>query len=201
MTTDDLAYCWGQNGGGTLGDNTTTDRTTPVRVRGGHRFRDVRAGYSATCGVATTGESYCWGTNTYGEIGDNTIINRLIPRLVRGKHSFRRIVPGSGYACGVTTADKAYCWGRNDFGQLGDGTTIDRHLPTPVAGNRTFKNVSAGDAQPAGSRPAAWYTAGAATPTAPGRRHHDQPHSAGARQDHGHARRRVPGRPHILRAA
>jgi alpha-tubulin suppressor-like RCC1 family protein len=143
VTTDDLAYCWGDNSGGQLGDKTTTPRTTPVRVLGGHKFRDVRGGFSATCGVATTGESYCWGTNLYGEIGDNTIINRLVPRLVRGGHSFRRIVAGSGYACGVTTADKAYCWGRNDFGQLGDGTTTERHLPTPVVGNRGFKNVSA----------------------------------------------------------
>ena len=150
VTTDDLAYCWGDNSGGQLGDKTTTGRTTPVRVLGGHKFRDVRAGYSHTCGVATTGESYCWGTNLYGEMGDNTLINRLVPRLVRGGHSFRRIVPGSGYSCGVTTADKAYCWGRNEWGQLGDGTTTERHLPTAVAGSRAFKNVSASSSHTCG---------------------------------------------------
>ena len=153
VTVDDVAYCWGENGGGQLGDKTTTSRTVPVRVLGGHKFRDVRAGWGATCGVATTGESYCWGTNTHGEIGDNSIVTRLIPRLVRGRHSFRRIVAGSGYACGVTTAGKAYCWGQNDSGQLGDGTTTERHLPTPVAGNRDWKNVSANS----------WHTCGFTT--------------------------------------
>jgi alpha-tubulin suppressor-like RCC1 family protein len=143
VTTDDLAYCWGDNSGGQLGDKTTVSKPTPVRVLGGHKFRDVRAGYSHNCGVATTGESYCWGTNLYGEMGDNTLINRLVPRLVRGGFSFRRIVAGANYACGVTTADKAYCWGRNEWGQLGDGTSTERHLPTAVAGNRSFKNVSA----------------------------------------------------------
>jgi alpha-tubulin suppressor-like RCC1 family protein len=142
VTTDDLAYCWGDNGAGELGDKTTTPRTAPIKVLGGHKFRDVRVGYGFSCGVATTGESYCWGDNGFGEIGDNTIITRLVPRLVRGGQAFRRIVPGGQYACGVTTSDKAYCWGRNAWGQLGDGTTTDRHLPTAVAGNRSYKNVS-----------------------------------------------------------
>jgi alpha-tubulin suppressor-like RCC1 family protein len=144
VTFDDLAYCWGDNFRGALGDKTTTDRGTPVAVLGGHRFRDIRAAFSSTCGVTTSNEPYCWGDNRYGQVGDNTIIQRLVPRLVRGGLAFRRIVPSVYYACGVTTADKAYCWGRNASGQLGDGTTTDRHLPTLLAGGRNYKNVSPG---------------------------------------------------------
>ena len=35
VTTDDLAYCWGTNGSGQLGDGTTNPRSRPHAVTGG----------------------------------------------------------------------------------------------------------------------------------------------------------------------
>jgi len=34
VTTDHLAYCWGDNGDGELGDGTTTDHLVPTPVAG-----------------------------------------------------------------------------------------------------------------------------------------------------------------------
>src|SRR4051812_1269542 len=51
VTTDHIAYCWGYNAYGQLGDGTTTLRRTPVAVASGLRFRQVSTGDFHTCGV------------------------------------------------------------------------------------------------------------------------------------------------------
>ncbi len=70
--TTRLAYCWGWNMYGQLGDGTTTDRSTPTAVSGGHAFVSLSGGDIQTCGVASTGTVYCWGNNSEGGLGNGT---------------------------------------------------------------------------------------------------------------------------------
>jgi alpha-tubulin suppressor-like RCC1 family protein len=145
VTTENVAYCWGSNLRGQLGDGTTTDRPIPVAVAGGLRFREVSASVM-TCGVTTRSVAYCWGANGAGMLGDGTTIDRLTPVAVAGGLRFRQLstTAASVHTCGVTTGDLAYCWGFNRNGQLGDGTTTDRSTPVAVAGGLQFRQVSAG---------------------------------------------------------
>lgn len=144
VTTDNLAYCWGANGG-TLGDGTTVDRLRPAAVLGGLRFRHVSAGDGQhTCGVTTDYRAYCWGLNNAGELGDGTTIKRSLPVPVAGGRQFLQVSAGLGYTCGITYADnRAYCWGGNTFGQLGVGDQVERLTPTAVHGGRRFRQISA----------------------------------------------------------
>ena len=41
LTSEGVAYCWGYNYYGAIGDGTATDRLTPVRVLGGLAFTSV----------------------------------------------------------------------------------------------------------------------------------------------------------------
>jgi len=144
VTAEDDAYCWGGNFSSQLGDGTSVDRTTPVRVLGGLKFRVVSAGEYTTCGLTTDGKAYCWGNNGTGMVGDGTTTLRATPMAVLGGLRFRRIDTGEGHTCGLREPDlKAYCWGYNRFGQLGDGTTIDRLTPVAVAGGRAFRQLAA----------------------------------------------------------
>jgi alpha-tubulin suppressor-like RCC1 family protein len=79
VTTAGAAYCWGLNNFGQLGDNSTTNRTSPVAVTGGLSFAAVSAGGQHTCGVTTAGTAYCWGSNSSGQLGNGTTITNLVP--------------------------------------------------------------------------------------------------------------------------
>jgi alpha-tubulin suppressor-like RCC1 family protein len=142
LTTDGLAYCWGDNLFGELGDGTTTSqRTSPSAVAGGHQFINVTAGSVLSCGVATDRRAWCWGFL----VGDGTLDERRTPVLVRGDLRFYQIVAGEFHTCGVTYPDRrAFCWGDNQFGQLGDGTTTERHAPVQVTGGLRFREVTLG---------------------------------------------------------
>lgn len=77
------AWCWGQNGGGNIGDNTTTSRRTPVAVCGGHSFTDIKSGSNYfTIGLDINGKAWAWGYNQYGELGDNTTTQKNTPVAV-----------------------------------------------------------------------------------------------------------------------
>ncbi len=62
VTTKGSMKCWGDNNFGELGDGTTTDRPTPVEVKGlDGDVAAIGARGSRTCAVMTSGEVKCWG--------------------------------------------------------------------------------------------------------------------------------------------
>jgi alpha-tubulin suppressor-like RCC1 family protein len=69
VSDESLAYCWGFNGAGRLGDGTETDRNVPTAVDGALIFSDISAGVLHTCGVTTECDVYCWGQNDAGQLG------------------------------------------------------------------------------------------------------------------------------------
>ena len=79
LTTAGVAYCWGFNSIGQLGDGTTTDRASPVLVGGGLSFAAVSTGSGHNCGLTTVGAVYCWGGNLHGQLGDGTTTDRSSP--------------------------------------------------------------------------------------------------------------------------
>jgi alpha-tubulin suppressor-like RCC1 family protein len=83
LVSSGMAYCWGSNQNGQLGDGSNTSRTAPTAVAAGITFVSVSPGGPHTCGRASDGLVYCWGLNTYGQLGDATATNRLTPTPVQ----------------------------------------------------------------------------------------------------------------------
>jgi len=85
LTRRGLAYCWGSNGAGQLGDGTRIAEETPVLVSGGIHFATISAGENHTCGVAANSVAYCWGANDHGQLGDGTTTDSKVPVKVAGQ--------------------------------------------------------------------------------------------------------------------
>jgi len=133
LTSPGAAYCWGDNSFGQLGDDSTTNSSTPVAAAGGLSFRTLTAGYVHSCGLTNAGAAYCWGENSNGQLGDGWTTSSSVPVAVSGGLSFDAVAAGAGHTCGLTSSGAAYCWGNNSEGQLGDGTTTSSSIPVAVA--------------------------------------------------------------------
>lgn len=138
--SDGNGFCWGYNGQGQLGNNSTTDSSAPVLVSqgarpGGTTFSSIAGGGNHTCGLSSNGRGYCWGSNWYGRLGDGTTNDSAVPVLVSlGIHSdgksFVSVIGGVFHSCGILSNGRALCWGQNSVGNLGTNDQLDR--PTPA---------------------------------------------------------------------
>ena len=150
------AWAWGRNSGsfgnGALGDNTQTNRSSPVSVVGG--FTDwVQISASSgnngyhTAAIRANGTAWAWGNNGVGRLGDNTATNRSSPvSVVCGFTDWVQISAGNSHTAAIRANGTAWCWGLNQEGRLGNNTTVnDRSSPVSVVGGFTdWVQISAG---------------------------------------------------------
>lgn len=153
ITSRGVAYCWGDNQYGQLGngDATHTRSTAAVAVAGGYRFVGLAASKFTTCGITSSGRAYCWGADmnddgyslATGMLGSGAGASSAdAPRAVTGGRRFSSISAGTDHFCGLTSDSRAYCWGGNAYGQLGDGTTVDSAQPTAVLGTTRYVSIT-----------------------------------------------------------
>ena len=84
-------YAWGRNSAGQLGDDSTTDRDIPVKVKTPDdvQFSSVSAGNFHSLAISTTGEAFAWGSNINGQLGNGTYENSNTPIKVLGNITFK----------------------------------------------------------------------------------------------------------------
>jgi alpha-tubulin suppressor-like RCC1 family protein len=140
LKTDGTVACWGGNGSGQLGDNTTMDRNAPV-VPAIDGVADIAVGSDHTCAIKTGGTGtpgiYCWGSNSSGQLGTATAGNTLVPTIISTTISPLpvQISAGSEHTCvrfGGASGGAVKCWGDDYDGELGDGHMVAGG-PSPVA--------------------------------------------------------------------
>jgi alpha-tubulin suppressor-like RCC1 family protein len=156
LKKDGSVWTWGNNASGELGDNTTTDRSTPAVVSGlSSGVSKIAAGSSFCVVIKTDGSVLAWGNNASGEIGNNGAPNdALLPVQVTGLgpgSNITAVTAGFSHVIALTTNGTLTVWGRNVSGQLGDGTTTEHDAPE-VLGTKYFAQISAGGSHTLASR-------------------------------------------------
>lgn len=143
VTTGGDAYCWGWNAYGQLGDGTTRDRATPVKVVGlGGKATAIVAGQTNTCAIIEGGAVKCWGSNSFGELGNGTHTPSTVPVQVKGLISgWAGIGLGWSTTCARNSSGMVKCWGDNSFGQLGTGSSAYESL-VPVTVHEMSSGVA-----------------------------------------------------------
>lgn len=154
LTAAGVAYCWGDNKYGQLGNGTLVSAVFPVPVSGDLKFKELSVGATHTCGLTISGAAYCWGGNWHGQLGIGTMDGEerypcchTSPVPVAGGRSFSSVQAGGIHTCGLTFNGNAWCWGNHkNFGQLGTGDIDlqDRPAPMQVTGNLKFGSLSVG---------------------------------------------------------
>jgi alpha-tubulin suppressor-like RCC1 family protein len=133
------AWSWGCNQYGILGDDSITNKSSPVSVVGG--FADwcqVSAGTFHSLGVRTNGTAWGWGFGGSGRLGTNETINRSSPvSVVGGFADWCQVSAGGNHSLGLRTNGTVWAWGNNNQGRLGDNTTTFRSSPVSVVGGFT----------------------------------------------------------------
>ena len=79
-----LAWAWGSNVEGQLGDGTVTSRLSPVSVAGNIAWKDISAGDKHNLALRGNGSIWAWGLNSSGQLGDATTTNQSSPVSVVG---------------------------------------------------------------------------------------------------------------------
>jgi alpha-tubulin suppressor-like RCC1 family protein len=158
---DGLAFCWGTNTNGQLGDASTTQHTAPFAVStsgvlNGRTVSAISAGDAHTCAVADA-SAYCWGLTTNGRVGNGvtTATNQSSPVAVTGSvatsGNVTAISSGSTHSCAIAS-NAAHCWGGGASGQLGNGNntaSVGAAVAVTTSGalsGRTLTSISAGTA-------------------------------------------------------
>ena len=147
LRANGTAWSWGRNHVGQLGNNSTTNRSSPVSVVGG--FTDwvqISAGSNHTVALRANGTAWAWGENSNGQLGNGTNVVTSSPvSVVGGFTNWVQVSAGGAHTAAIRANGTAWAWGAGSFGRLGDGTIVTKSSPVSVVGGFTdWVQVSAG---------------------------------------------------------
>jgi len=141
LLPDGSLWAWGHNDQGQLGDGTTIDRHSPVKI-----MEDVVdfIPIGPSFAVRSDGSLWGWGMVGYEAFVDGETVTRYFqPELPNSPTKIMDdivSITGTGthnsrHMFVIRTDGSLWAWGDNNDGQLGDGTTTRRSEPVHIMDN------------------------------------------------------------------
>lgn len=174
LTVDKKLYSCGANANGQLGNNSTTDSSTPVQVDLSNLDSDeypieIVQSISHHYFFKTNKDRYYGsGKNDSGQLGDGTFVNQLIPvrmnlsGVALGK-TISKLSLGLNHTGILTTDGDIFMIGRGDLGQMGNSTGVFSNVWVAIdksgIGTKTPTDLISGDNQSCfkASEDSLWY--------------------------------------------
>jgi len=143
LRPDGVAFAWGYNSDGQLGNGTVTTALSPGMVSGLTGIVAIAAGDRHSAAIVSGGTLYTWGYNNSGRLGDGTQTYRTTPTLI-SSFAAASVDAGRDHTLAVATDGRVWAWGYNGYGQIGDGTTQNRLSPVQLSGLTNISKVAGG---------------------------------------------------------
>ena len=141
IKTDGTLWVMGINDQGQLGQNNTTERSSPVQIPG--TWDQVEMGWDYSAAINTDGELWMWGyqgANPNGTLGQNEGSTKYSSPVQVPGTTWRNIATGQVTVFATKTDGTMWAWGgNNDGGNLGlnQGGSWSQHMrssPTQIPG-------------------------------------------------------------------
>lgn len=155
IDSNDLAYCWGSNDDGEIGNGTTDSALTPspidmTGVLAGKTVKKLLLETDYSCMIASDDKVYCWGDNGDGQLGNGSTTPSTTPVAVNMTGALngltvKSLESAAGAVCVIASDDHVYCWGNGQFGGIANGSTNDSTVPVAISagalGGQTVKSL------------------------------------------------------------
>lgn len=153
IKTDGTLWSWGRNNSGQIGNNTTTDQSSPVQIGALTNWLSIAGGgYNGhSFAIKTDGTLWAWGKNITGQLGLGNTTNYSSPKQVGLLTSWLKISSGNYSGIAIKTNGTLWSWGFSNYGQLGLGNTTTYSSPKQVGSLTNWLYATAGGYNAAGA--------------------------------------------------
>jgi len=140
-------WTWGSNTQGSLGQNDTIPRSSPVQIGTGVNWEYITSAETTVLAIKTDGTLWGWGQNGTGELGLNDTIARSSPVQIGTDKNWAYVDIGPTFntVISLKTDGTLWTWGANAQGQLGSNSTVARSSPVQVGTLTSWKDVKVGN--------------------------------------------------------
>jgi len=147
IKTDGTLWTFGYGNRGSLGDNTSQRRSSPVQVGAQiYGWIDADSGGNWTGAIRADGTLWTWGQTQAGQLGLDSgapsPIHRSSPVQVGTLTTWSKIKTSGNGMIAIKTDGSLWVWGYQDSGQLGINNTIPRSSPVQVGALTDWSLIS-----------------------------------------------------------
>lgn len=135
LQSNGALWAWGKNDMGQLGDDTTSDRNSPVPVADITEVGAITVAPTWSVAIQRDGSMWAWGDNEKGQLLDNTMTQRHYPVKAQGLSDIVSVATGLNFTVTGDYTGNIVAWGVNNKGQLGSGDTKDNFSASTVKKN------------------------------------------------------------------